>query len=166
MDDDSVYIIIAAVFLAIVLLIAGINGIGFCTDEYYAGLCHNSCTLIGGACYDCERSGEKPIEGTHYTDLRAERYSNSDGVGLNGYITLRVTMQVITGIYECRLKYQIYDNGTLVGTAYENIYNWQKSLYDEKVYEHYTNIAVDNYIAGNYTIEVTMINGDAKSVTK
>lgn len=165
--------IILIVIGVIVLLLCPVacNNIGYCTDEYYAGAFHNRCTIPGGTCYDCAvlngctycgSKYSRPEEGVNYTDLKGEVYDKSYGDGKNGYVTVRMTINHMPengSIIDMLVKYEVYDGEVLVGTAYETLKGLGERIGDN-IYAHYANVAITEYINGDYTVKITCLAGN------
>ena len=111
-----------------------------------------------------------------YRDLEKDEFkleslsvvSQSDGKGSNGYITVntRFTTTLSYDIFYISYKINVYDNGSLVGSAIVTVNEeeWREKIKtitkgESTTFENTINVQIDTYISGNYQLELEYVEG-------
>ena len=156
--------------------------------QWIGGLCANDCVNIPYCFYSCFTDSCSCLSFRGYHALTENDFhisateicQNSQGTGQNGYVTVKVSIEngsnstYVFGeyIYHLAFKINVYDDGALVGSAIvvrteEEIENLTQETYTDtyprnitnRVYTEYFNVAIEEYMLGNYTCSIEWIEG-------
>ena len=144
------------------LLSNDIINVPYCTFRIVASSCNLLCKDCGdGVTYN----GDYSYRDITKEDFKLQELSvvkNSDGIGSNGYITVKTTFFVgedISNIVYLSYKVNVYDGGELVGNAIITVDTYGYKDYESNTFTKITNVKVERYISGNYTLELEYITG-------
>lgn len=124
-----------------------------------------SCNIAYCACDDDDDLAYK------YRDLKKDEFileeltilTNSDGVGSNGYITVSTTFKhdiPFTHVIYISYKINVYDGDALAGNAIVTLDPEDfKNSSNKSAITKIINIKIDNYISGNYSLELEYVTG-------